>query len=106
MSLPQVIRTYFKTGELQEEFFEINYKKEGEYKRYYKNGNIWKIFNYVNGKLNGEYKGYYKRYLQFKEKELDIDDYNYDGCYNSKLDFWITEKKEKSLSSCSKKQWN
>lgn len=25
--------------------------------------------------------------------DMCIDDYNYDGCYNSKLDFWITYKK-------------
>ncbi len=57
--LPQVIRTYYDTGELKEEYFEINGQKEGHYKRYYKNGILEKNCNYVNGKMNGEYKTYY-----------------------------------------------
>ncbi len=33
-------------------------------------------------KESDEYKGYYKRYLKFKENELDIDDYDYEGYYS------------------------
>ena len=41
-------RTYYETGELKSEWFEINGKKNGEYKQYYENGQLKKIYNYIN----------------------------------------------------------
>ena len=58
--LPQVIRNYYETGELQEEYFQLNGKKEGEYKRYNYNGNLYAICNYFNGHPKGEYKSYHE----------------------------------------------
>jgi antitoxin component YwqK of YwqJK toxin-antitoxin module len=57
--LPQVIRTYYETEELREEYFQLNGNKEGEYKSYHKNCNLWIICNYVDDKRNGERKSYY-----------------------------------------------
>ena len=34
------IKTYYENEQLKEEYFEINNKKEGEYKRYYENGKL------------------------------------------------------------------
>ena len=45
MSITGVVRTYYNDGELKEEWFEINGKKEGDYKRY-SNGQIL-IFLYL-----------------------------------------------------------
>ena len=69
MSLPEVVRTYFETGELEREFFEINGKKEGVYKYYHKNGNIYLICNYINGELNGELISYYEKVLGLTSDE-------------------------------------
>ncbi len=52
-------REYYNSGELEKEYFEINEKKEGEFKSYYKNGQILEIYTYIDGKRNGEYKYYY-----------------------------------------------
>lgn len=52
-------REYYNSGELEKEYFEINEKKEGEFKSYYKNGEIREICTYIDGKRNGHYKYYY-----------------------------------------------
>ncbi len=52
-------REYYNSGELEKEYFEINEKKEGEFKSYYKNGKIREIYTYIDGKRNGEYKYYF-----------------------------------------------
>ena len=38
--MAEVKRTYFESGELESECFEINGKKEGEYKNYLKHGQL------------------------------------------------------------------
>ena len=60
--IPQVIRTYYSGDDrnLSEEYFQLNGKKEGEYKSYYDNGQLEMICNYVNNKTEGEYKEYYR----------------------------------------------
>jgi len=83
--MAEVKRTYYSTGELDSEYFEINGKINGLYKSYLKNGQlfviktyvdnilhgeyihyhcakeqIYFIHQYVNGKLNGEYKSFYE----------------------------------------------
>jgi antitoxin component YwqK of YwqJK toxin-antitoxin module len=59
--IPQVIRNYYPgdNGNLFEEYFQLNGKKEGEYKSYYDNGRLYIICNYINGLKEGEYKQYY-----------------------------------------------
>ena len=64
--MAKVVRTYYdkEQTKLDEEYYEINGKKEGEYKEYYMNGNLKVICNYINNKLNGKYKLYhYNGYL-------------------------------------------
>ena len=61
-------RTYYDSGELEKEYFEINGKKEGQYKLYRNNGELHICSNYIDGKLNGEYKlytdnGNYKKFV-------------------------------------------
>ena len=34
----EIVRTYYKEGQLQEEYCLINNKKEGSYKSYFENG--------------------------------------------------------------------
>ena len=46
------------TCKLESEVFEINGKREGEYKSYHKNGQLYEIYNCIDGKRNGEYKTY------------------------------------------------
>ena len=48
--MAEVNRTYYKTGELKSECFEINGKKNGEYKRYHQNGQLNIICSYIDGK--------------------------------------------------------
>ena len=43
--MTEVKRTYYSTGELRSEWFEVNEKKEGEYKSYHKNGKLKAIYN-------------------------------------------------------------
>jgi antitoxin component YwqK of YwqJK toxin-antitoxin module len=56
--MEEVKRTYYDDEVLKEEWFEINGKKEGYYKRYYSNGQIWCICFYIGDNKNGEYKSY------------------------------------------------
>ena len=57
-------REYYPSGKLKSVWFEINGKKEGEYKEYHiMNGQIWKNYNYVNGKKHGEQKHYYENII-------------------------------------------
>ncbi len=53
-----VQRKYYPSGKLEEEWFEVNGIKEGEYKYYYKNEQLCQICNYVNGMKEGECKNY------------------------------------------------
>jgi antitoxin component YwqK of YwqJK toxin-antitoxin module len=52
-------QNFFKNKQLKQEFFENNYKKEGEYKEYFYNGQIKISCNYIDDKLNGEYTEYF-----------------------------------------------
>ena len=45
----EIVRNYYEIGELKEEYFIFNGKKEGEYKSYYYNGQLWEVCNYING---------------------------------------------------------
>ena len=75
--MAEVKRTYYPTGELESEWFEINGKKEGEFKLYYNidcesnhenvsecdrifYGQLMIINSYVGDKLHGEFKLYHK----------------------------------------------
>ena len=78
--MAEVKREYYKTGELKSECFEINDRKNGEYKKYYENGSelsldnskrknlsstdsfgqLKEICSYIDGGINGEYKRYYE----------------------------------------------
>ncbi len=62
--MAKVVRTYHNNQTLDEEYYEINGKKEGEYKQYYITfqnsiSQIERICYYINDKKNGEYKSYY-----------------------------------------------
>jgi antitoxin component YwqK of YwqJK toxin-antitoxin module len=50
-----VKKTYYESGELESERFELNGKKEGKEKWYHRNGQIQMICTYVDGILHGEY---------------------------------------------------
>lgn len=55
-----VINLFFETGELKEEQFYIDGKKEGVWKTYYKNGKIKSKGKYRNGEKVGVWKTFYK----------------------------------------------
>jgi antitoxin component YwqK of YwqJK toxin-antitoxin module len=59
--MAKVVRIYYdmEQTKLNEEYYEIDEKKEGIYKRYYGNGNLMKICNYIDDKRNGEFKSYH-----------------------------------------------
>jgi antitoxin component YwqK of YwqJK toxin-antitoxin module len=44
-------REYHDSGKLKSEWFEINEKKEGEFKMYYPDGKLWKRCIFINGEL-------------------------------------------------------
>ena len=50
--MAEVKRTYYESGELESECFEINGKKNGEYKEYYEDGQLYIICSYIDGKTN------------------------------------------------------
>ncbi len=58
--MAEVVRTYYSSGELLSEYFEINGIKYGEEKHYYENGQLERICIYIDGKKNGEEKWYYQ----------------------------------------------
>jgi antitoxin component YwqK of YwqJK toxin-antitoxin module len=45
--MTEIKRTYYESGELCQEYFEEDGKKEGIYKSYYQSGNIKEIVPYV-----------------------------------------------------------
>jgi antitoxin component YwqK of YwqJK toxin-antitoxin module len=47
--MAEVKRTYYMNGELESEVFEINGKRNGEYKSYHENGELHVICSYENG---------------------------------------------------------
>jgi antitoxin component YwqK of YwqJK toxin-antitoxin module len=51
-------KMWYYTGQLHQEFFHINGKEFGEYKKYDENGQLWIECVYVDGKIEGEYKKY------------------------------------------------
>ncbi len=61
MSETGIVRTYYdnQKTKLKEEYFEVNGKKEGEYKEYYENGQLLRICNYINEKKEGPYREYH-----------------------------------------------
>ena len=58
--MAKVVRRYYdkEKTKLYEEYYEVNGKKEGEYKQYWDNERLYNICNYIDGKINGEYKLY------------------------------------------------
>ena len=54
--MAKVVRTYHddEKTKLREEYYEINGKKEGLYKKYYYNGQLEVICNYTDDKINGK----------------------------------------------------
>jgi antitoxin component YwqK of YwqJK toxin-antitoxin module len=58
--MAEVKRTYYDSGELCQEYFEVDGKKEGIYKSYHQSGNIEEIVPYINGLQNGEIKWYWE----------------------------------------------
>ena len=58
--MAEVVRTYYYTGELESEVYNVNGKKNGEYKKYHPSGQLWEICSYTDDKRNGECKVYYK----------------------------------------------
>jgi antitoxin component YwqK of YwqJK toxin-antitoxin module len=58
--MTEVKRTYHFNGSLHQEWFEINGKKNGDFKSYYDNGQLGCIFSYIDDKINGHYKTYEK----------------------------------------------
>ncbi|MBI4777510.1 hypothetical protein HY792_01085 [Candidatus Desantisbacteria bacterium] len=55
-----MVKGYYKSGKLQEEWNFKDGKLEGIKKWYDENGNLWLKWNYKDGKLEGICKGYYK----------------------------------------------
>ena len=51
--MAEVKRTYFESGQLESECFEINGKKNGEEKTYHENGQLLCICSYIDNKKNG-----------------------------------------------------
>ena len=56
--MAQTVRTYYESGELRSEHFELNGKKNGEFKSYHKNGQLCFICSFIDGITNGETKEY------------------------------------------------
>jgi len=57
----ELVKTYCEyTNVLEEEYYVVNGKKEGVYKKYTPDGNIRKTCYYVNNQINGEYIKYYR----------------------------------------------
>ena len=50
-----IYRSYYDNKQIKEEYYHINYKKEGEYNKYDRYGKNIKKCNYVNNVLNGYY---------------------------------------------------
>lgn len=46
--------TYYETGEKYKEYYKINNKREGVFKKFNKEGDLIYICNYVNNRKNGE----------------------------------------------------
>ena len=65
-----IVRTYFPTGEVQEELSYANNILEGNSVWYYQNGNIMTEKNYDNGILNGWVKEYFDSGLVKEEYEV------------------------------------
>jgi hypothetical protein len=53
--LSGIYRSYYDNKQIKEEYYHINYKKEGEYNKYDRYGKNIKKCNYVNNVLNGYY---------------------------------------------------
>lgn len=49
---------YYNNGNIEEEYYQINFKKEGIYKKYFISGNIKIECYYINDCLHGTYKEY------------------------------------------------
>jgi hypothetical protein len=56
--MAKVVRTYHDVEKtiFKEEYYEIDGKKEGDYKLYDENGQLIGICNYINGNIEGKYK--------------------------------------------------
>ena len=54
--MAEVVRTYFdkEQTKLAHEYYQVDGKKEGEYKSYYSNGQLYEICNYVDANKNGK----------------------------------------------------
>jgi antitoxin component YwqK of YwqJK toxin-antitoxin module len=51
--------TYYNSGAKYKEYYKINNKREGEFKKFNLNGDLIYICNYVNNRKNGEELNYY-----------------------------------------------
>ena len=51
---PEIVETFYKTGELKERFELQNGIRDGLYQKWYLNGQIGKQSSYKNGVLNGD----------------------------------------------------
>ena len=47
--MSELVRTYYTNGNILEEYYMFNGKKEGEFKSYWDNGQLWEVCNYING---------------------------------------------------------
>ena len=63
----EVVKTYYETGELKTQVFEINGKKNGEYISYHQNGELYILCSYVDDKkmVNIKYIGEMENYGKF-----------------------------------------
>ena len=81
--MAEIKRTYHNNGLLQEEYFEINAKKEGQYKCYCDNGQLIISCSYINDKINGHYKTY------DKYSGNQIKHYIYENGEKKRALFWV-----------------
>ncbi len=56
--MAELVKTYYESGELQSECFEILGQKHGAYKRYYRDGQLWWFCPYIDNKKHGECETY------------------------------------------------
>lgn len=52
--------TYYRTGEKRKEYYKINNKREGPFKKFNKDGDLIYICNYTNNRKNGLELSYYE----------------------------------------------
>ena len=63
--------TYYKTGEKRKEYYKINNKREGPFKKFNKDGDLIYICNYTNNRKNGEELTYYDDNYTILESKIN-----------------------------------